>query len=44
MLANLFYIAVIILSVALLVAAFIVGGIEYILEKTKEDKKDLNDK
>ena len=40
MLANLFYIAVIILSVALLVAAFIVGGIEYILEKTKEDKKD----
>lgn len=40
MLANLFYIAVIILSVALLVAAFIVGGIEYILEKIKEDKKD----
>lgn len=40
MLANLFYIAVIILAVALLVAAFIVGGIEYILEKTKEDKKD----
>lgn len=40
MLANLFYIAVIILSVSLLTSAFIVGGIEYILEKVKEDKKD----
>lgn len=40
MLANLFYIAVIILSVSLLVASFIVGAVEYILEKLKDEKGD----
>jgi hypothetical protein len=44
MLKNLFLIAGIILSVSLLTAAFIVGGIEYILEKTKEEKENKNDK